>query len=318
MMPAVRLLPTGEVAVREIPRPRPGPDEVLVEVIAAAVCTTDRKFAERGTDVPRTLGHEVTGRLADGTTVGVHPEVACRACPACRDGWHNRCPYRQALGLARDGGLAGAVAVPPAQLVPLGGLDPLTSAMLEPLACAVHAVEVAGAGNGGPAVVVGGGAMGILCGWVLQAAGCRVALCQRSPQRRRLARELGLDAAIGPEDDPADQLGEPPAAVVVTAPGAGALRWGLERVAVGGVVHAFASTPGGAPVDADLLHYRHLRLVGSTGSRLRDYQRARDLVAGGEVKLDRLPHRVVGLADAPAAVLGPPPEPALKTVVAVR
>ncbi|TDD65553.1 hypothetical protein E1262_24915 [Jiangella aurantiaca] len=316
-MRAVRVAGPGDVSVLDIPSPEPAHGEVLLEVAATAVCSTDRKFAARGHDSPRTPGHEVTGRLLDGTVVGVHPEIACRRCQACLAGWHNRCPYREALGLDRDGGFAELVAVPSSQVVPLGDLDPVIATMLEPLACAVHAVEVAGIDTARPAVVVGAGAMGILCAWVLQAAGSRVVVCQRSPQRRRLARDLGVNAAIGPDEDPADHLGEPPAAIVVTAPGAEPLAWGLERVAVGGVVHAFASLPGVVPVDVNVVHYRHLTLVGSTGSRLQDYERACDLAASGAIKLERLPHRVVGLDGAPAAVLDRPPSGVLKTIVAV-
>jgi L-iditol 2-dehydrogenase len=316
-MRAVRVTGPENVSVLDVPSPHAADGEVVVEVIASGVCSTDRKFAAREHAGPRTLGHEVTGRLPDGTAVGVHPEIACRRCTACRHGWHNRCPYREALGLDRDGGLAELVAVPTTQLVPLGDLDPVVATMLEPLACAVHAVDMAGIGTGRPAVVVGAGAMGILCAWVLQAAGSRVVVCQRSPERRHLARGLGVDAAIGPADEPADHLGEPPATAIVTAPGAEPLAWALERVAVGGVVHAFASGPGGAPVDANVVHYRHLTLVGSTGSRLQDYERARDLAASGEIKLERLPRRVVGLDGAPAAVLDRPPDSVLKTIVAV-
>lgn len=315
-MRAVRVTGPGDVALGDVPDPVPVPGEVLVEVVASAVCGTDRKLAATyaGPEA-RIPGHEVTAATVDGTPVGVHPEVACGSCPACQDGWQNRCPSRRALGLARDGGLAQRLAVPPEQLLPLAGLDPVTATMLEPLACAVHAVETSGIRPGAPAVVVGAGTMGILCTWVLQAAGCRVVVCQRSPARRSLARELGAEAVIGPDQDPQEYLGQPPAAVVVTPPGSGPLRWALERVAPGGVVHAFAGTPGGAELDVNVVHYRHLRLVGSSGSRMRDYQRARDLVAGGLVPLDRLPHRVVDLSDAPAALREPPPDGVLKTVV---
>jgi L-iditol 2-dehydrogenase len=105
--------------------------------------------------------------------------------------------------------------------------------------------------------------------------------------------------------------------VFVTAPSASALHWALENAAPGGTVHAFAGVPGGAAVDANLVHYRHLRLVGSTGSRLEDYRCARDLVADGTVAPTRLPHRVVPLEDAPRALLDTPPTEVLKTVIAV-
>ncbi len=316
-MRAVRVSGPGDVSVVEVDRPVPVDGDVLVDVEAVGVCATDRKLAERGSDEPRILGHEVVGRDADGTLVGIHPEIVCEECDACRAGWHNRCPRRIALGLGRDGGLADAVAVPARQLLPLGELDPVVATMLEPLACAVHAIDTAGMEPGAPAAVVGGGPMGTLCRWVLQARGAKVVAVDRWPDRQRLALELGADAAISPKQDVASELGAAPGAIVVTAPGADPLKWALERVAMGGVVQAFAGTPGGAPVDANSVHYRHLRLVGSTGSRRRDYEVARDLVVAGEVRLDRLPFRVVPLDEAPEAVTGRQPSGVLKTVVAV-
>jgi L-iditol 2-dehydrogenase len=152
--------------------------------------------------------------------------------------------------------------------------------------------------------VVGAGPMGLLCMWVLRAAGATVAVAQRSEERRRLAGTLGADAVLAPGEDPAARLGGPPTVAVVAAPGAAALTWALATVAPGGRVHAFASTPGGAAVDANMVHYRHLTLAGSTGSTLRDYRRARDLALAGEVPLDRLPRTTVPLEQVPEVLLG--------------
>jgi L-iditol 2-dehydrogenase len=86
-------------------------------------------------------------------------------------------------------------------------------------------------------------------------------------------------------------------------------------VAAGGQVHVFAGTPDGAVVDANPIHYRHLRVVGSTGSTLADYRRARDLVASGEIPLDRLPRRTVGLDDVPAVLADSAPDRRLLKVM---
>lgn len=104
---------------------------------------------------------------------------------------------------------------------------------------------------------------------------------------------------------------------LVTAPGVEALVWALKRVAPGGRVHAFASTPGGALVDANLVHYRHGALLGSTGSTVADYARARDLVATGELYLDPLPRTEVPLSGAPGALLTDQDSAVLKTMVSV-
>lgn len=291
----------GKAAVREHPEPRPGPGEELVRVAAASVCATDRKLLARGAPEPLVPGHEFAGHLANGRAVGVHPDIGCGACAACRDGWNNRCPDRVAIGLGRDGGLAELAAVPSSQLVPLDGVPTGVAPFLEPLACCLHAVDRAGARDGDRAVVVGAGPMGLLTMWALQRTGARVAVCQRSPHRRSLVRDLGAHTVVGPEADAeqlARELGGPPRIAVVTPPGTQPLSWALERVAPGGVVHAFAGTPGGAQLDANLVHYRHLTVVGSTGSTLGDYREAVRAATAG-LDLSRLPHDRHVLTDLP-------------------
>jgi len=80
-------------------------------------------------------------------------------------------------------------------------------------------------------------------------------------------------------------------------------------------VHAFAGTPGGAPVDANIVHYRHLRLVGSTGSTVEDYRRSRDRARSGAVPLDRMPARTVALDEVPRALLDREPDPRMLRVM---
>ena len=316
-MRAVRVDGPGVVELVKVEEPVPAEGEVSVRVAAASLCPTDRRLAARGADPPRIPGHEAAGFLDDGTAVGIHPDVGCRRCRSCDAGLENRCLDRASIGLERDGGLAQRVAVPEEHVVPLDGVDPAVGPLLEPLGCVLHALSLLDVEAGERVVVVGAGAMGILATWALQAAGAAVAVMQRSEARRRLAADLGADAALGPADDPAAALGAAPTVAVVTAPGAEALAWALERVAPGGRVHAFAGTPGGAPADANLVHYRHLALVGSTGSTVEDYRRARDLAASGRVDLGRLPRTTVPLEAVPEALAGPRDPAILKVIVDV-
>lgn len=317
-MRAVRISEPGVAELVDTFSPSPGPGEVVVRVEAAALCATDRKLAARGSTPPRIPGHELAGRLDDGTPVGVHPDIGCGRCAACRAGLENRCPLRISIGLDRDGGLADTVAVPVRHVVPLDAVDLGLAPILEPLGCCVHATSLLGVRAGDAAVVVGAGAMGILCTWVLQEAGATVAVCQRSPARRALAAELGADAVLSPQERAVDVLGVAPRLAVVTAPGSEALEWALANIEPGGLVHAFAGTPDGAVVDANVVHYRHLTLVGSTGSSLADYERARELVATGRISLARLPCATIGLEDAPGALLADSDRPELKVLIDVK
>lgn len=153
-------------------------------------------------------------------------------------------------------------------------------------------------------MVIGAGPMGILAMWALQAIGARVLVVQRSEQRRMQAEALGAEATCGPDHDPGTVLGTPPETAIVAAPTKDALDLALNTVAIGGRVHCFAGIPGESDVDANVVHYRHLTLVGSTGSRLDDYARARDLVEGGLVPLQRMPVTRRRLDDAPSLLAG--------------
>lgn len=314
-MRAVRVGTGGGAELVVVERPRPGTDEALVRVEAAAICATDRKLVAFGAPAPVILGHEFAGRLEDGRLVGVHPDVGCGRCVFCRAGYENRCPNRVSIGIDRDGGLAEWVAVPERHVLPLDGFSLELSPLLEPLACCLHAMNLLDVRPGELALVVGAGSMGVLSMWALQQGGARVAVSQRSPERRELAAELGADAVLGPGESVAAVLGEPPRVAIVTAPGGEPLAWALEEVAVGGAVHAFAGTPGGAHIDANVVHYRHLTLVGSTGSALADYRRAVELASSGRIALDRLPTATVGLDEVPEILLGERSEPGLKIIV---
>ncbi|MGH8958534.1 MAG: alcohol dehydrogenase catalytic domain-containing protein [Acidimicrobiia bacterium] len=303
-MRAIQIHGPGKVGLAELPLPKPSVGEELVRVAVAGVCATDQRLARQGTQPGRVIGHEIGGWLADQTPVGVHPDIGCGHCRFCRLGFENRCPDRKSIGIDRDGGLAEYVVVPAQHLTPLGRLPLKEAPLLEPFACCLHAVDLLNVGPGDTGLVVGAGTMGVLAMWALQSRGLRVVVSQRSIGRRHLAAELGADAVVAAGEFPGPQLGENPIVGIVTAPAPEALAYALEAVAVGGRVHAFAGIPGTGLIDANLVHYRHLSLVGSTGSRMSDYRQALDLAVTGQVDLGRLPTKMMSLEEVREALVG--------------
>ena len=152
--------------------------------------------------MPRTLGHEVAGtirgdrpgrrdaHLAVGDRVTVETDAyRCGNCEYCRKEEYNRCPYRLGIGTTVDGGLADQLVMPAETLHKLpDGLSMAAGALREPLAVAVHArVEQSPPLAGEVVVVIGPGAIGMLCAQVARAVGATVVLVGRSRHADKLA-----------------------------------------------------------------------------------------------------------------------------------
>src|SRR5215213_7955504 len=126
-MRAMRLESIGNLFVREVEKPVPGPDDLLVRVETCGICGTDRHLlhGEFPATPPVTLGHEFCGiveavgeevvGIVTGTRVTADPNIACGRCDACRAGRINLCANLRALGIHRDGGFADYAVVPETQ-----------------------------------------------------------------------------------------------------------------------------------------------------------------------------------------------------------
>ena len=155
MKAVMKLSPgVGNIGVRDIPEPQPGPGQVLIEVAAAGICGTDLHIYhdEFKTNPPVVLGHEIAGEVValgagtQGVRVGARVTTetyfsTCGACRYCRTGHQNLCLNRRSIGSAVNGGFARYVVVPASnvhELPPHLGFE--AGALTEPLACVVHGV----------------------------------------------------------------------------------------------------------------------------------------------------------------------------------
>jgi L-iditol 2-dehydrogenase len=196
----------------------PGLGELKVRVEASGLCGTDLHIASGEYPFARpgvTIGHEFAGTVVElgpgvagfslGERVVVDPNIQCRTCGYCHASRPHLCERPQALGVTRDGGLAEAVVIPAAQAyrVP-DGVPPEAAALTEPLACALHAVDLSGVRPGQRALVLGAGPIGVLCAALLVAAGTsEVLVSEPNPTRRARVRDAGAEpvepSAVSPE-----------------------------------------------------------------------------------------------------------------------
>ena len=205
----------GHIDIVHLPDPEPSPQEVLLAVRECGICGTDLHLVDGelgGDRFPLVPGHEFWGEIvalgADvdrfrlGELVAVDPSLHCGRCRRCRRGQGNMCELWGALGATVNGGWAELVAVPQANLYPLGPSFPLAAAaLIEPVACAVHGLERLAPRSDEPVVVFGAGTMGLVLTLLLQARGVGpVTVVDPNPQRRALAGELtGAAVVSSPE-----------------------------------------------------------------------------------------------------------------------
>ncbi len=227
LMRAVRLHRIGEpLSVDEVPRPTPGPGEVLVDIKASGVCHSDLNYRDGvGTvgHLPIILGHEIAGVVAEvgegvedfevGDRAVVHYVLSCGRCRYCSRGLENLCEHYAMIGKDVDGGFAEYIAVPARNLVKLPERLPLEQGAI--LGCAVstplHALRRADLKPGESVVVYGVGGLGVhavqLASKVF-GAGLVIAV-DVAEYKLELAKRLGADAIVNPRyEDPVERVRE--------------------------------------------------------------------------------------------------------------
>lgn len=210
----------GEGAVveeREVPSP--GPGELKIAVEASGLCGTDLHIASGEYPLAQpgvTLGHEYTGTIVEvgpgveafgvGERIVADPNIPCRVCSYCHNSRPHLCENPQGLGVSRNGGLSEFSIVPIAQAYRVPeGLPAEAAALVEPLACALHAVDLAELRMGETALVLGAGTIGALCAELLVAGGAsKVFVSEPNSERRDRVRDFGaepVDPEAAPEAD---------------------------------------------------------------------------------------------------------------------
>ena len=215
----------------------------LIRLTACGLCGSD--VEKIGHAPPGTvLGHELEGRLEDGTRVTALHRVPCGECVRCRAGHESTCEAFVDEQL-EPGGFAERLRA--TRVLPLPDwVAEGDGIWIEPLACVLRALEVVPRGR---VLVVGCGAIGLLWVQALLRRGDDVAVAEPLAERAARAHSLG-----------ATHEGAVDAAVVTAPAGLGAA---LRRLEPGGTLLVFAAPPGEVPVELDLVYRRELRLLGS-------------------------------------------------------
>jgi L-iditol 2-dehydrogenase len=234
-MRAARLRGIRDLRLEDLPRPTPGPDEVLLKVAAVGVCGSDvhyyvdGRIGDQVVTAPIIMGHEFSAWVAElgaracpersrrveglevGQLVAVEPAIHCGECESCQHGHPNLCPDVRFCGTPPINGVFAEYTIMPAEnCFPLPqGFGPLEGAMLEPLGIAIHSVDLAHLKPGQTVAVLGAGPIGLLIAAVAKASGASaIYMTEPLAYRRQFALDYIADAALDPYENGTDVVAE--------------------------------------------------------------------------------------------------------------
>jgi L-iditol 2-dehydrogenase len=297
------------------------PGDVLVRVRAVGVCGSDLHgyLGHTGRRVPPlVMGHEAAGEvvaagagvrsLRPGDRVATNTIAACGQCRPCRAGTRSLCERRRILGMDAPGAYAEYVVWPEDSLPGLpDGLSYEAGALAEPLAVALHAVDIAAIRRGDVVFIAGGGPIGVLAHLLARIAGAgKIIVSDLHAERRSSARAFGADVVVdAASEDPAavvrEATGGSGADVAIEAVGAGVTaRHTIDAVRNAGTVVWLGNSERRIEIDMQAVVTRDLTIRGSYGMTGLEFERALALLAAGELPVGEIVNRYATLDDGPA------------------
>src|SRR6478735_628001 len=293
------------LVIDEVPVPRPGPGEVLVQIAACGVCHTDLHAAEGDWPVkpqpPFIPGHEGVGNVVavgagvghvkEGDRVGIPwLHSACGYCEHCLGGWETLCERQQNTGYSVNGSFA-QYALADAGYV---GHLPKSIGFVEiaPVLCAgvtvYKGLKMTDTQPGDWVVISGIGGLGHMAVQYAKAMGLNVAAVDVDDDKLELARRLGATVVVNARTtDPAaflkKEIGGAHGALV-TAVSPKAFEQALGMMRRRGTVSLVGLPPGSFPLDIFGMVLNGITVSGSiVGTRL-DLQESLEFAADGKVK----------------------------------
>jgi L-iditol 2-dehydrogenase len=308
----------------DFPEPAPAPGQVLIDLRACGICGSDihgmnglsgRRIA------PIIMGHEAAGTISAiganvtgwniGDRVTFDSTEFCGECPSCLTGNVNLCSDRKVLGVScadyrRHGCFAEKIALPTRILHRIP--DDLSfehAAFAEPVAIALHAVNLAPPATDEPALVVGAGLIGLLVIQALKARGWKhVTAVDLDPKRLDLARQLGAEETYDARQENLAahfrQLHSDGFAVSFEVVGAAApVDLAIRSVRKGGTVVLVGNLQPSVPFPLQEIVTRQISIHGSCACA-GEYPEAIQRIQNGSIRVDPLTSACVPLADGAA------------------
>ena len=302
------------LAFETLPDPAPEAGEIVVKVGRCGICGSDLHMTEdaaygcRHGDV---LGHEFAGEvvalgreaegLKTGDLVSVIPLRSCGHCEHCRKGEVQWCAQ---FGL-QGGGYAEYAVTRPNQCVKLGtDVSLADGAIVEPLAVALHGVNLSGLKAGDKVLVLGAGPIGLAVAFLAKRLGAaKVAVQDIADFQQQRALDMGADVFVVDPEDPVGSaeagLGGKADIVFECVGLPGLIAQGVEQVKPRGTILLLGLCTRPDTFNSFAMLSKEVRLVTSAFFTVPEYEASLDALAAGAIEPRLLVTDTISLADTP-------------------
>ncbi|HIH00684.1 TPA: alcohol dehydrogenase catalytic domain-containing protein [Thermoplasmata archaeon] len=304
-----------DVRLEEMPKPKAGPGEIVVKVVASGICGSDVMEWYRIKRAPLVLGHEIAGDIVEvgegvekykvGDRVFVSHHVPCMECRYCLDGHHSTCDTLRSTNFY-PGGFAEYIRVPAINLnhgvfVLPEELSYEDGVFIEPLACVVRGFKLMRFAPGKTVVVLGSGIAGLMNIKLARALGAnRIIATDIERSRLDAAKRFGADSAIdASEDVPARIIGSNDGRktdyVIVSTGAKQAMVQAFKCVDRGGTILMFAPPMPGTEVGIPMgdMWKDEVTITTTYAGSPEDISDTIELLRSGKVKVrDMITHRL--------------------------
>lgn len=319
------------MALKEVPIPSCPSDGILLKVEACGLCGSDLRTYHSGhknVTPPWILGHEIAGVVEKvgtkvqghkkGDRLAVAPPVYCGKCHFCLRGEYDLCLNIKEIAQHWPGGFAEYMIIPRESLF-LGNINFIPqnvsfyqTAISEPLSSCIKAQQMTQVQLGDTVVIIGAGPIGCFHAEIAHERGAsRVILMDIMQERLNLAKRFQPEVLINNSRPgyvsrvirETDDLGAD--VVIVACPSDKAQAESLEMTRKGGKIVFFGGLPHGksqVSLDTNLIHYKNLRVYGSSRFAPEHNKLALKMIAEGKIKADEYVTHILPLKDYQKAI----------------
>ena len=320
-MKALFLTAIGQTEIKEIDKPIPKADEVLLKIGMVGFCGGDLngfKGLFELQEYPNVLGHEVGGTIEAmgnqvpknfkiGDKATVYPYLNCGKCISCRKGRRNACQDNKTMGVRRPGAMTHYISIHWQDLFLSEKLSLKELALVEPLTVGFHAAARGRVSSKDKVAVIGCGIVGM--GAIASAVnrGSEVIAIDIDDAKMEIAKKIGVAHTINTNNENLHEAlmritdGDGPDVIIEAVGNAITYRAAVDEVAYTGRVVCIGYAKSAVEFNTGIFVRKEIEILGSRNCT-DEFPEVIAYLEAGKFPVEAVISKVVSLEDAGSAL----------------